>query len=84
MERELKTLQLVALTHFSPVVSEFIFQVFPIFKWKSRSEMQPLWAEHNQPPTAQRNATGVLGRVGNGKEDDKSQQGNFRWQEPKV
>lgn len=46
--------------------------------------LTPCGAEHNQPPTAQRNATGVLGRVGNGKEDPKSQQGNFRWQEANV
>lgn len=84
MEQELKTFQLVALINFSPGISEFIFQVFPIFKWKSRSEMQPLWGRTQQPPTAQRNATGGLGRVGNGKEDPKSQQGNFRWQGAKV
>lgn len=43
MEQELKTFQLVALKNFSPGTFELIFQVFPILKWKSRSEMQPLW-----------------------------------------
>lgn len=43
MKQEPKTFQLVTLINFFPVISDLIFKIFPIFKWKLRSEMQALW-----------------------------------------
>lgn len=43
MKQEPKTFQLMTLTNFFPVISDLIFKIFPIFKWKRRSEMQALW-----------------------------------------
>lgn len=86
MKQELRTFQLLVMIYlfFSPDISEFLFQVLPVFKRRSRSEMQHT-GQHT-PSTQQPKGTPQVRQAGweMGKKDPKPQQENFRWQEAKA